>query len=79
MASFMKQPSRQTWMRLQSIPIYINLNRYYILRLALSVSLSHSPENSLSVRALHKQGVDANKCSDMYTFNPLFKHNQTHA
>ena len=78
MASFIKQPSRQTWMR-PSIPIYINLNRYYILRVALSVSLSHSPENSLSVRALHKQGVDANKCRYMYTFNPLFKHNQTHA
>ena len=67
MASFTKQPIRQAWMRLHSKTVYINLNRYYILRVVLSL------------RALHKQGVDTIKCSDMYTFNPLLKHNETHA
>ena len=37
------------------------------------------PGKSFSVRSLHTQGEVAIKGSDMYPFNPLFKHNETQA
>ena len=50
-----------------------------MLRVDVFVFLSHFPEKSFSVRALHNQGVGVIKCSDMFTFYPLFKHNEIHA